>query len=212
MNTKDYPSGYRYFSKLYNIEKGAPSFNHLYDPSLTWSSNNQVFTGGFRPIFPTDLAANISLSGVSLSIGAVAVTGGQIAISNTPNVNIVNSVVPVSGNTTIINSVVPVSGNVIASYPFSTNVSTSTPSGSNGLALIGNQGRKTWFVQNHSTGGALFVRFGASASTQNYNVVLKSASDVFAADGGTFSDDGARWRGDVYCSGQNPNYIIWELT
>jgi hypothetical protein len=59
---------------------------YLYDATLVVGD----ITGNFRPAFTSDFAANINVSGLNLSVGSVAVTGGSVAISNT-------TPIPVSG-------------------------------------------------------------------------------------------------------------------
>jgi len=212
-NTRSAPSGIRNWSTTINEQHSSPVFNYLFDAATIFTPiGKPPITGSWRPLVPADLAANISLSGVSLTIGSVAVTGGQVAISNpvtvgggflgitgTTNVNVANSIVPVSG---IVTSVV---------LP-STTVSTSTPSGTFGTILAANSSRKQWFIQNLGT-GYLFVKLGVSASENSFNFVLKGASSSIGYDGSIFSDDGARWRGVVSVSGYStPSYISWELT
>src|ERR1700741_2302235 len=82
----------RNFSNAFNYEKSAPNFLYIRDPNVSWTGpNGQVFTGGWRALNPSDLAANISVSGLSLNVGAVAVTGN-------PLVTISNPILAVSGN------------------------------------------------------------------------------------------------------------------
>lgn len=85
---------YRSYSNTYG--QGAVSFGQLYDAS--WVVYQQgtsiaISTGAWRPAFPSDFAANISVSGLNLTVGAVAVTGNpQVQISNTPSVTVTNPV------------------------------------------------------------------------------------------------------------------------
>ena len=67
------------------------AYEYIRDPNLVIynGAGAVIETGGWRPLVPSDLAANVSISG-GVSVGNVAVTGGSIAISNTPNV-IINS-------------------------------------------------------------------------------------------------------------------------
>ena len=132
--------------------------------------------------------------------------------------NAVNNgvVPPITGNwrpyaTTDIGSITLTGA--LAVLPVASNsVSTSTPSGTNGLALASNSSRKTFFIQNNATGSSpLFVRFDGLASTQSYNMVLNAASSQWAGDGGTYTDTN-RYAGEVYISGMNAiNYICWEM-
>jgi hypothetical protein len=222
----------RFFSDTFNNNKANPVFNYGYSPTLVYTPVGQVnpITGGWRTSNVDDngsLLVNLSgtsvtatftggpvtiqntapiaVSGVfSASVGNIAVTGGSMSVTSTGVT--VNGVVGLTG-------VGNVTGSVIANWPTSTTVSTSTPSTSNGQTLAQNLNRKSWFIQNVATGSApLFVNFGATASTQAYSMVLKGSSALFAGDGGTFLDDGARWKGSVFVSGQFTNYIAWELT
>jgi archaellum component FlaG (FlaF/FlaG flagellin family) len=89
--SRTFPSGFRFFSSQINLDKAHPAFQYIWDKSLVWTvPNGQSITGGARPVVPEDLAANISVSGLSLSVGSVAVTGGQVAISNNPGVTVLN--------------------------------------------------------------------------------------------------------------------------
>jgi len=92
--------GFRYYGKLYNTNHGAPAFQYIYDSGVVWQNDaGQLITGAERPVVPTDLAANINLSGISLSVGAVNLTGVNVVTltGNTP-VSLVNTApIPVSG-------------------------------------------------------------------------------------------------------------------
>ncbi len=86
-------TGARYFSKIFGDNHGAPAFQYLWDSTVVWRNlNGQLITGGARPIVPGDLAANVSVSGLSLSVGAVNLTGVNIVTltGNTP-VSVVNT-------------------------------------------------------------------------------------------------------------------------
>lgn len=214
---------YRNFLGAFNQ---AVAFNYLYDSSLVvtnvYDPSIPIGTGGFRPFFPSDFASNISLSGVSINIGAVSVTGTtstsvtnptyQVGITGQP-ISIVGSVTAMLTGSDSTNVFITGSPTVVATFQTSTTSSNSTPSGANGLALSANANRKTWFLQNNATGNSsLFVGLGAQSSTQSFNLILKGASSQYAGDGGVFLDDYAQWRGAVYVSGSFTNYIIWELT
>ncbi len=210
-----------YFSSYGN---GAVSFINIFDASTIVTNVNDgsiIGTGAWRAAVPADFAANISLSGVSISVGAVAVTGVaavsvqnptyQVGITGQP-ISVVGSVFGTLTGNSSVNVQVTGSPLVTSIYQGSTTVSNSAPSGANGLALPANSARKTLLIQNNNTGSLpLYVRFGAAASTQLFNMILKGGSPVLG-DGATFIDSFGIWRGDVYCSGQSPNYTIWELT
>ena len=104
MNSSDFGSGFRYYSKAFNTNKSAPSFGYMYDAGLVYSSDGDSQTGAWRPAFPADFAANISVSGLNLTVGAVAITGNpQVQISNIPSVTLTNPVyqVGITGNNPI---------------------------------------------------------------------------------------------------------------
>ncbi len=197
---------------------GATSFDYLYDPNLVVTNTNNnvpIGTGGFRPAFTTDFAANINVSGLSLTVGNVAVTGGQVSLIGTSAVNVTNPVLAVSGIVQASTYQVGVTGSptVVAVWSGTNTVSSTAPSGANGTALSANNNRSTWFLQNHATGTSpLYVKFGAAASAQSFNFILKPASSAGIGDGGSFIDDGGRWKGIVAVSGQNPSYSVWETT
>lgn len=217
-----------------NDQKSIPTFPYIYDQNVVLSGQNPISTGGWRPYTTADIGS-INISG-GLSVGNVAVTGGLITISNpilavsgnlSANVTSIaitgNPIVTLTGNqnTNIINSILPVSGILNALITGNINVvpapsnivSNSTPSGANGLAITANQSRKTFFIQNISTGNSpLFVRFDGPASIQSYNFILKPSSSLYAGDGGVYQDEDGSYKGNVYVSGLlNVNYISWEM-
>jgi hypothetical protein len=98
---------------------------------------------------------------------------------------------------------VPEKGHVISNY---------TSSNSNGTAVNANSLRKELFVQNLAT-GALYVKYGPSASNTSFNFILAGCTFANAGDGGSISDQ--RYTGIVSVSGANnltSNYISWEMT
>ena len=168
---------------------------------------NVAVAGGLTFTGTVAVPANTFITGnpfVQILGPVSAINGGFIGITGAPRVSVTNDLNVTGANIT---------GTVVANWPASTIASNNIPSGANGLALSANNARRSWFVQNNSTGaGPLFLGLGSAASAQAYHMILKPASSLNAADGGIFLDDGARWRGGVFVSGQNPNYIIWELT
>jgi len=86
-------------------------------------------------------------------------------------------------------------------------ISNFTSSGTNGVILNGNTNREELFVQNLAT-GALYVKYGASASSNSFNFVLAAATASGAGDGGSLSD--LNYSGIVSVSGSSPSYICWE--
>lgn len=69
---------------------GTTAFNQLWDKDWTWNNGTNDLTGAWRPFFPSDFASNVSVSGLSVTVGSVAVTGGTITVNNT-------APIPVSG-------------------------------------------------------------------------------------------------------------------
>lgn len=83
-------------------------------------------------------------------------------------------------------------------------------SGTNGVILNSNQNREELFVQNLAT-GALYVKYGPSASSDSFNFVLSANTTANAGDGGSLSD--LNYTGIVSVSGANqitPRFISWE--
>jgi hypothetical protein len=73
--------------------------------------------------------------------------------------------------------------------------------------MYANSDREELFVQNLGV-NPLFVKYGASASSSNFNFILTSGSAVLAGDGGTLSD--LNYAGEVSVYSNSPNYIAWE--
>jgi hypothetical protein len=222
----------RLFSDTFNNNKSSPAFTYGFSPTLVYTPVGQSnpITGGWRSTNVDDQGSLlVNLSGTSVT---ATFTGGNVTVVNSAPIPVSGSFVATVGNIAVtggqmsvistgvtINGVVGltgvnnISGNVVSNWPSSIVVSNTTPSGANGLALTQNLNRKSWFIQNVATGSApLFVNFGSIASAQAYNMILKGTSTLYAGDGGTFLDDGARWKGSVFVSGQFTNYMIWELT
>lgn len=95
----------RYYPQAFNDGKAAPVFQYIYDPfALTTGNAGIIETGAFRPYTLEDIASiNVDITGLSVSVGAVAITGNTIVEVNNP-------ILPISGNSTIINPVLPISG------------------------------------------------------------------------------------------------------
>jgi hypothetical protein len=115
-------TGFRYYGKLYNTHHGAPAFQYIYDSGVVWQNDNgQLVTGGERPVTPDDLGSTtaLSVSGLSLSVGSVSLTGyNPVTVVNTDPVPVTGAIQ--GGNTIplnvtgIINTVV--TGAVSASF------------------------------------------------------------------------------------------------
>jgi hypothetical protein len=79
----------RTYSAAFNENKSAPNFPYIYDPGA-FNSGNPNSTGAWRPYSTTDIGS-VSISGLNLTVGAVAVTGN-------PNMTVSNTApIPVSG-------------------------------------------------------------------------------------------------------------------
>lgn len=98
--------------------------------------------------------------------------------------------------------------NVSTSPIQSSTISNSTISGTNGTVLTANSNRLELFVQNLAT-GALFVKYGADASSSSFNFILAGNTYANGGDGGSLSDQA--YTGIVSVSGiTTPSYISWE--
>lgn len=88
-----------------------------------------------------------------------------------------------------------------------------TPSiASAATALDANSQRGAFLIQNLGT-NALFVRYGAGATTSVFNVVLKAATGADDGTGGSLSMEGASmWTGIISIAGTSPRYVATELT
>ena len=87
-----------------------------------------------------------------------------------------------------------------------------TPSiASDTTALAANAARIAWGIQNLGQ-NALFVRFGASASTTVFHKVLKGGAANDDGSGGTLDQmEGLVWTGVVTIAGTAPRYAVFEL-
>lgn len=78
-----------------------------------------------------------------------------------------------------------------------------------GAVSVANPNRRTFILQNQAT-TALFVKFGASASTTDYHVVLKGGSAAADGNGGTVSLD--NYTGAIsVASATTPSYTFAEF-
>ncbi len=75
----DPPNRNRSFTSVCNTQHASPEFLYIWDPTaLTTGGTNTQMTGAWVPAQPSTFAANINVSGLNLTVGAVAVTGGAI--------------------------------------------------------------------------------------------------------------------------------------
>ncbi len=119
----------RTFSNILNPGHSTPIFQYIYDPNALTTGGNQIITGAFRAFSTSDISnTSISVSGLSLTVGAVAVTGAPVmTITGALNggnlipvyttgsqIAAITGNVPVSvigtPNVNVTNGVVPISG------------------------------------------------------------------------------------------------------
>lgn len=83
---------------------------------------------------------------------------------------------------------------------------------SGATALAANPARGAWMIQNLGT-NALFVRFGAGATSSVFHVVLKAGTGNDDGSGGSLAQEaGVVWVGLVSIAGTSPRYVVTELT
>lgn len=89
----------------------------------------------------------------------------------------------------------------------------STPSiASAATALAANAARGSFLIQNLGT-NPLFVRFGSSASTTVFNIVLKGGTSNDDGLGGSYEQsNGVVYTGIITIAGTNPRYVATEMT
>lgn len=81
-----------------------------------------------------------------------------------------------------------------------------------GTVLAANTNRKGLIIQNVGT-NALFIRFGGTASSTVFHVVLKGGTGDSDGNGGSFSMiDGLIYQGLVSIAGTSPKLVVTELT
>lgn len=73
-------TGFRYWSKIPNTanQSASVAYQYVYETGVIWQQQDgTLVTGAMRPVLSTDLASttNLSVSGLSLSVGAVSLTG-----------------------------------------------------------------------------------------------------------------------------------------
>lgn len=149
------------------------AFQYINDTSLILRNQQGVpyATGGFRPAAVTDFAANISVSGLNLTVGGVAITGSvPIPISNPVySVYITGGYVGITGT-----SLVSIQG---------------TPTVINGGGYVGLTGSPLVTVGNTSlnvavTGGSIMTIVTGSVST-SVNAVAVTGAPVVSLTGVT---------------------------
>lgn len=199
----------RTYSQAFNDGKAAPSFQYLFDPNILTTGQYGIITGGFRPFAISDVAS-VSVSGLSVSVNSVAITGNPVVtLTGNQQVIINNNIIPISG------IVQPIfTGNVFTQSAGNSTASNNTVSGNYGTSVLPiNINRHQWFMQNLGT-GVLFVNYSASLpNTGSMNLLLKGGNSQFDGLGASYSDDAGIYRGAISISGiiPNPLYTIWDL-
>lgn len=80
-----------------------------------------------------------------------------------------------------------------------------------GTALVANQYRGAWMIQNLGT-NALFVLLGSGASTSVFHVVLKAATGADDGSGGTVAQEsGTVYTGIITVAGTSPRFTVLEM-
>ena len=93
---------------------------------------------------------------------------------------------------------------------FSSQVHTTTGISSSATALSANDNRRCILIQNLGT-NPLFVKFGASASTSDFSVVLKAGTANDDGLGGVLSYDVLSYTGVITVAGTSPRYVATDL-
>lgn len=92
-----------------------------------------------------------------------------------------------------------------------TQSATVTPLASAATALASNPARVGFMIQNLGT-NPLFVKYGASATSSDFSVVLKGSTVQDDGTGGVLtSADTAVYTGIVTTAGTTPRYAVTEL-
>lgn len=209
-------SGFRNYFSSYG--QGSVAFNQLYDSTLVLTNvydGSVIGTGGWRPITPADFS-EVIISGATVSVGSVAITGspnftandGTVKVNITGQPIVVNAAVTgapvftITGNPTIYTTPAP-----IAPMAAVTVSGTNTFSSVTGIALQANASRRKAYIQNISSGSVLWVGYGFGPSTGAANILLKAASADNAGDGGSLIEDS--FTGALYVSGVT-RFIAWQ--
>lgn len=82
-----------------------------------------------------------------------------------------------------------------------------------GTIIAANTKRKGFMIQNVGT-DAVFIRFGGTASSSVFHVVLKGGTGDSDGNGGSFSqmDGGLVYKGLISMAGTTPKVVVTELT
>lgn len=81
-----------------------------------------------------------------------------------------------------------------------------------GNILSSNESRKGFIIQNVGT-NPVFIRFGGTASSTEFHVVLKGGTGDSDGNGGSYSQcEGLCYQGIVSIAGTTPKVVVTELT
>jgi hypothetical protein len=209
--TRSFPSGIRNYSTAINENKASPAFNHLWDASSTYRTPaGAIITGSWRPLLPSDMAAEINVSGgLSVTIGAVAITGnpsvqvsnpvtlggGFAGITGTVNTNISNPVLATSGvvrisnlvsTTSIVTGVTNITG-VVSLFPNSTlNVSNTGISSITGTVIANYYGSTS--VNNYIPSGVNGTLLAANPARRQWFIQNLATGGLYVKLGASASD------------------------
>ncbi len=165
-------------SRVYNSPGGnvVNGVIYLYDANVVVTNTNDnsvLSTGAYRAAQASDFAANISVSGLSISVGAVTLTGtNPVTVINTPNVIPLGGYLGITGTPTVSisnnptvtvgNPILAVSGNFAQNTPLQavsglvTLVGTSNVNITNGILPV--SGSLTATIGNIAvTGGSISI-------------------------------------------------------
>lgn len=225
----------RSYSAVPNDGHTSATLEYIYDSSHVYSGvGGQLQTGAWRPRTVADLSSNnISVSGLNLSVTAVAITGNpQVQVSNFPAITPVSGLMSLSPSTSMnvavtggmitgqlagtvtVNSVAITGSPVVTSkvqggtgYSGVTYGSyTGVTNAYNGLVFSYDPNRITFFIQNINTGIPAYIGLGAPISSAT-SLILNPSYSIGSA-GGSFSSD--QWKGNVYVSGAG--MICWAIS
>lgn len=219
----------RMFSSIQNVDKNHAAFQYGWSENAVISGNNPPTTGAFMPLAVDasgvllqagSITANISgyapQSGL-LEVAGLAVVTSGFNPSYASGQKAPFAIDNINGGELVVLSDLDASVDSVTTYPATaTTLSNYVPSGSasslvTGTVLVSNPSRIAWGIQNVGSGSSLFVKLGsAPTSTGSFTWILRAASSDYGADGGTFTDSPAMYRGDVSVSGST-RFSVWEM-
>lgn len=100
---------------------------------------------------------------------------------------------------------------MIGAINSSQNANTPSILTSAGTALVANQARISWSIQNLGT-NPLFVLRGSGASATVFHTVLKGATAPDDGTGGFIAEEaGAVYNGIITVAGTSPRFVVFEM-